>query len=70
MGLLRYVGFEVCCVVGEYWAGLSLFLLCCFPTPQSASRPSILDKDKVAATLLEMAGKTRHSEGLREPEDS
>lgn len=36
----------------------------------SAAQPSILDKDKAASALLEMAGKTRHSEGLREPEDS
>lgn len=35
---------------------------------QTDSRqPSILDKDKVAGHILELAGKTRHSEGLREP---
>lgn len=44
------------------------------PSPddqEGVSQKSILDKDKVAGHLLEMAGKTRHSEGLREPpEDS
>ena len=30
---------------------------------------SILDQDKTATALLEMVGKTVHSEGLREPEE-
>lgn len=30
---------------------------------------SILDKDKEAQALLEIAGKSRHSEGLREEHD-
>jgi hypothetical protein len=30
---------------------------------------SILDKDKMATHILEMAGKKIHSEGLREPEE-
>ena len=38
---------------------------------EGGGQVSILDKDKAAGHLLEMAGKTRHSEGLREPsEDS
>ena len=31
---------------------------------------SILDRDKTAQAVLDMAGKTRHSEGLREPEET
>ena len=38
---------------------------------EGGGQVSILDKDKAAGHLLEMAGKIRHSEGLREPpEDS
>ena len=45
----------------------TIFLL---PLLQGASsQPSILDRDKTATAILEMAGKTRHSEGLREPEE-
>ena len=40
-----------------------------FSPPQSGQTKSILDKDKSAQAILDMAGKTRHSEGLREPED-
>ena len=36
---------------------------------QEGDQRSILDKDKIAAHLLEMAGKKLHSEGLREPEE-
>ena len=31
---------------------------------------SILDRDKTAQAILDLAGKTRHSEGLREPEET
>lgn len=37
---------------------------------EGSNHPSILDKDKTATALLEMAGKTIHSAGLREPEES
>ncbi|CAI8034702.1 MTOR-associated protein MEAK7 [Geodia barretti] len=37
------------------------------PEQSDGAGQSILDKDKVAGHILEMAGKTRHSEGLREP---
>ena len=36
---------------------------------QEGENRSILDKDKIATHILEMAGKKMHSEGLREPED-
>ena len=35
--------------------------------PQTDHR-SILDKDKTAQVILDLAGKTRHSDGLREPD--
>ena len=37
----------------------------CVPQSDGVGQ-SILDKDKVAGHILEMAGKSRHSEGLRE----
>ena len=39
------------------------------PVQGGSGRPSILDKDKAATAILEMAGKTIHSKGLREPEE-
>jgi hypothetical protein len=39
------------------------------PEPEVKDK-SILDKDKTAQTLLDLAGKTRHSEGLRTPVES
>ena len=40
-----------------------------FACAQEGDKQSILDKDKTATHILEMAGKKIHSEGLREPED-
>jgi len=36
---------------------------------QEGEGRSILDKDKIAHRILEMAGKKMHSEGLREEKD-
>lgn len=39
----------------------------CTPQTQDEREKSILDKDKEAQALLEMASKPMHSAGLREP---
>lgn len=39
--------------------------------PKVKNKKSILDSDPAAQSLLEISGRTRHSEGLREvPEDN
>ena len=43
----------------------SIFCACV----QDGGGGSILDKDKIAHRLLEMAGKKMHSEGLREEKE-
>ena len=46
-----------------------LFMVLIYSTQEGEGR-SILDKDKIAHRILEMAGKKMHSEGLREEKDA
>lgn len=38
------------------------------PTAEEKGERSVLDADPTASALLELAGKTKHSAGLREPD--
>lgn len=64
-------------IPAQLWTGLSVtcraadFAVCCFLLlfSKEKGKKSVLDADPEAQALLEMVGKSRQSEGFRNPED-
>lgn len=53
-----------------HWGGLiQLLLSLSLQGEEGEAKKSVLDVDPEVQALMEMTGKTLHSQGLREPED-